>query len=327
MLDRRIFVGQFRHKMEAFVDISLPIFGIMLAGWFAGRSGLLGQDSTAALNGFVFFVSLPALLFVSSARAPVNAILDVGLISVVVGGYVLTGIIAGVIARIFFSKKIGEVALNTGCSVFANTGYMGIPLMLTAFGPIATNAAVGTVLANILLVLGIATALLEIEKSDARGLSAIQQALLGLVRSPLVVACVAGMGVSAIGIEMPSAAYRFLDLLGAAAGPCALFAMGLFLVGQSVRNDMAEVGWITFLKLIIHPLSTWLIAAFLLPLDPLEEAVAVVMACLPTGGLMFVLSQRYGVYVQRSTAVILVSTVLSVITVSVILQYYLSLLS
>ena len=311
--------------MEAFVDVTLPIFGIIFAGWLAGRSGLLGQDSTAALNGFVFYVSLPALFLASTSRAPVDAVLDVDLLAVIAGGYAVTGVIAAIACRLFFSQRIGEIALNTGTSVFANTGYMGIPLMLTAFGSVATNATIGAVLANLFIVLGLATAFLEIDKTGAKGLSVIKQAVMGLIRSPLLAACAVGMAISAVGLSLPGTAMRFLDLLGAAAGPCALFAMGLFLVGQSVRRGAGEVGWLTFLKLIVHPLSTWFIAVYILPLDPLEEAVAVLMATLPTGGLMFVLAQKYGVYIQRSTATILVSTVLSVVTVSLALQYYVDL--
>ena len=54
-------------------------------------------------------------------------------------------------------------------------------------------------------------------------------------------------------------------------------------------------------------------------LDPLWAASAVILAALPTGSLVFVLATQYGVYVQRATAAILVSTVLSVVTLSVLL--------
>lgn len=313
--------------MEAFIDVTLPIFGIIFAGWLAGRSGLLGQDSTAALNGFVFYVSLPALFIAATSRAPVEAVLAVDLLLVIAAGYAVTGGLAAAVSRLFFSKRTGEVALNTGCAVFANTGYMGIPLMLTAFGPVATNATIGAVLANLFIVLGLATAFLEIDKTGAKGISVLTQAMLGLVRSPLLVACAMGLAISASGFSLPGTALRFLDLLGAAAGPCALFAMGLFLVGQSVRRGAGEVGWLSVLKLIVHPLVTWLFAVYIWPLEPLEEAIAVLMATLPTGGLMFVLAQKYGVYIQRSTATILVSTVLSVITVSAALQYYVTLVN
>lgn len=308
--------------MNALLDVVFPVFAIILAGWLAGRFRLLGQDSTAALNGFVYFIALPALFVSTTAAAPVDAVLDWRLLAVVGGGYVLTAIPMAILARVFFSKRIGEVGLHAGAAVFANTGYMGIPLTLAAFGTAAVNPMIATVLANLFLVLGFAAAVLEIDKTGSTGPRVVLVAIQGIARSPLLAACLLGMAISAVGLTIPGPAQNFLDLLGSAAGPCALFAMGLFLVGQSVRRGAVEVGWISIAKLILHPLATWLIARYVLPLDPLEEAVAVLMAALPTGGLIFVLAQRYEVYVQRATAAILVSTVASVVTVTLVIQYY-----
>lgn len=313
--------------MQALIDFSIPVFAIILAGWLAGRFRLLGQDSTAALNGFVFFIALPALFLASTSRAPVEAVLNWPLLAVVAGGYLFTAIPIAFIARIFFAKRIGEIGLHSASSVFANTGYMGIPLGLAAFGESATNPMIATVLANIFIVLGLATAMMEVDRTGSKGPRIAYDAVRGLVRSPLLCALALGLTLSALGITIPGPGLKFLDLLAGAAGPCALFAMGLFLVGQSVRRGAVEVSWVTFVKLIIHPLATWLIAHYLIPLEPLEEAIAVVMASLPTGGLIFVLAQRYGIYVQRASAVILVSTILSVVTVSFILQHYVDLLN
>lgn len=308
--------------MHVLIEITIPIFAIIFAGWLAGRFKLLGQDSSAALNGFVYFIALPAMFVSSTSQAPVGSVLDWDLLAVVAGGYLATAIPVAVLARIFFSKRIGEIGLHSGSSVFANTGYMGIPLTLTAFGDAATNAMIATVLANLFIVLGIASAVMEVDRTGAKGPRVVVDSIKGLVRSPLLVACCFGMTLSALNLSVPGPALRFLDLLGAAAGPCALFAMGLFLVGQSVRRGAGEVAWITVAKLVFHPLLTWVFAVYIIPLDPLEEAVAVLMAALPTGGLIFVLAQRYGVYVQRATAVILVSTILSVATVTLVIQYY-----
>ncbi|MDW3206243.1 MAG: AEC family transporter [Alphaproteobacteria bacterium] len=311
--------------MQALIDVSIPVFGIILAGYLAGRFKLLGQDSTAALNGFVYFIALPALFVSSTSQAPVAEVLDWRLLAVIGGGYIVTALPVAILARILFSKRIGEVGLHSAAAVFANTGYMGIPLVLTAFGAAATNAMIAAVLANLFIVLGIASAVMEVDRTGATGPRVVVDAVRGLIRSPLLWACAVGMVLSAIQVSIPGPALKFLDLLGAAAGPCALFAMGLFLVGQSVRRGAAEVTWITVVKLVVHPVATWLIAHYLIPLDPLEEAVAVIMAALPTGGLIFVLAQRYGVYVQRATAAILVSTIVSIATVSFALQHYVDL--
>jgi malonate transporter len=71
-----------------------------------------------------------------------------------------------------------------------------------------------------------------------------------------------------------------------------------------------------------QPLITWGLAATIFPMDPFWTASAVILAALPTGALTFVVAQRYGVYVERTSAVILVSTVVSVLTLSLLLAVY-----
>ncbi len=93
--------------------------------------------------------------------------------------------------------------------------------------------------------------------------------------------------------------------------------MGLFLVGKSFRGDIKEIGLLTGLKLVVHPLLAWGMLA-LVPLDDAWAKSLLVLAALPTGSLVFVLSSRYGVYTQRSTGVILASTLVSVATLSLL---------
>ncbi len=137
-------------------------------------------------------------------------------------------------------------------------------------------------------------------------------------KSPLLLSAAAGLGASAVGFEPPQALGTFCDLLGVTAGPCALFAIGLFMVGKKLRHGLGEVLWVSLLKLVAQPLVTWWLAYDLLHLSPVFAASAVMMAALPTGALAFVLAQRYEVYIQRSTSVILVSTVLSVASLTVL---------
>ncbi len=84
-----------------------------------------------------------------------------------------------------------------------------------------------------------------------------------------------------------------------------------------------EVGWITILKLLIHPAVTWVLAGLVLDMPPLWVASAVIMASLPTAALVFVLADKYQIFLERAAASIVVTTVVSVISVSVILAYYL----
>jgi predicted permease len=140
---------------------------------------------------------------------------------------------------------------------------------------------------------------------------------------PLVLSASAGLAWSATGLPLPVPIENFCSTIGAAASPTALFAIGLFMVGRQVTAGLAEVSWLVFLKLIVNPAIALLLILLFFPMEPIWVASAVIMSALPTGGLVFILAQKYDIYLQRSTSAILISTVLSLLTLSAVMIYYL----
>ena len=304
----------------AVLDVVLPVFGIVLAGYLCGRFGLLGQASSEALNSFVYFVALPALFFVSMARVPVADVLNLPFLAAFGGGVLIVAVISLPVSKLVFGNGLGPSGLHALSATFANTGYMGIPLLVTAFGPSAALPAIIATVLNGAVVMAIGIAVIEADLARGRGAGRIvADVATGVAKSPLVLSAVAGILASALALPLPNALVTFCDILGAAAPPCALFAIGLFMAGRAITTGMGEVAWLTALKLLVQPAVTWVIAVPLLGLDPLWAACAVTLAALPTGSLVFVLASQYGVYTQRATAAILVSTVFSVVTLSALL--------
>ena len=145
--------------------------------------------------------------------------------------------------------------------------------------------------------------------------------LIALLRNPVFLSTAAGLTVSAIGITIPTPMVTFFKLLGGAFIPCALFAAGLFIAGCSVAGKTAEIGWLVCAKLFLHPLVTWWLAYRVFELEGILPAIAVLQAALPSGVPVFVLAQQYNTFVTRSNAVIVVSTMLSVLTLSGLLIF------
>jgi malonate transporter and related proteins len=307
--------------MQAVVDVVLPVFGLILVGYLAGRFRLLGQESSEALNKFVYFFALPALLFVGMARVPAHDVLNLPFLAAFMGGIVIVFVLAVVVGRFAFPGTGAAVTLGGMSAIFANVGYMGIPLFLTAFGPKGVLPAVISAVAMAALTMATGVVIIELAMSAGHGLGkALKNVGRAVATNPLVIGPVLGFAWNAAGIPLPKPLGVFADLLGAASGPAALFAIGLFLASQSLNALMGgrkaiEVVWLLLLKLVVQPLVTWWIAVAV-GLGPFWTASAVILSALPTGALVFVLAQQYGVYVQRASAVILASTVVSVITLS-----------
>jgi predicted permease len=300
------------------LDVVLPVFGVILAGWLCGRFGLLGQASSEALNRFVYFVALPALFFVSTARVPLAGIFNGRFLAAYGGGALLAAVPAVLVCRRLWPERPAAVTLQGLSAIFANTGYMGLPLLVAAFGKPAALAAVLATVLNGAVVMASGIALIEADLASAAGAGRIlADAARAVARSPLVLSAVGGILWSAVGLPVPTPLGAFGDLLGAAAPPSALFAMGLFLAGRRIARSLPEVSWLTAVKLVGQPAATWAIGRAV-GLDAAWLAWAVTLAALPTGSLVFILAQQYGIYVQRAVAVILLSTLVSVITLSVL---------
>lgn len=306
--------------MEALLTVSLPVFGLILFGYLAGRFGVLGTQSSEALNRFVYYFALPALLFIFVARAPLERIFYWPFLAAWGGSLVLVFALTAVIGRFLYRDRLAVLALRSMNTSFANTGYMGIPLVITAFGNAAAlPAIIGTAFMSIVFI-SLTIALIETDLSQGVGTVGIGRDVgLALAKNPIIVPVVAGVLVPAFSLPLPVPLERFCDLLGSAAGPCALFAIGLFIAGQSLREDLVQVSGLVFIKLTVHPLLTWLLVIGVFELEPLWATVTILMSALPTGANCFVLAQRYQVFVAPTSATILLSTVLSVVTVSFLL--------
>lgn len=306
--------------MDALLTVSVPVFGLILCGYLAGYFGVLGAQSSEALNRFVYYFALPALLFIFVARAPLERILYWPFLAAWGGSLALSFGLTALLARLVYRDRLAVVGLRSMNASFANTGYMGIPLAITAFGEAAgLPAIIATAFMGIVLI-SLTIALIETDLSTKAGAGGIARDVgLALAKNPLVLSVAAGALVSAFGISIPLPLAKFFDLLSSAAGPCALFAIGLFISGQSVREGLHEAALITAIKLLVHPAIAWLLLATVFEVEPLWATVTILIAALPTGANCFVLAQRYNVFVAPTSATILLSTALSVVTISLLL--------
>ena len=136
----------------------------------------------------------------------------------------------------------------------------------------------------------------------------------------MIVAISLGLLWSGFGIPIPAPMNDFLSILGGAATPGALFAIGASLAGKSAER-IEVAGWLSFCKLILHPAFVAIGVLFVFPIDPFAASVLIAAAALPVAGNVYMLAQHYGVAPQRVSAAILVSTLLSIVTVSVIIAW------
>ena len=295
----------------------LPVFGLVACGYLAGRFHVVTQASSQALNQFVYAFALPAMLFVAVYRGSLEEILSGAFLLAVIVATVGTAL-AGFLLS-YFANGAGpaESTMRALNASFANTGYLGIPLVTVAYGErAALPAALATVATNFVS-FALAIVCLELFVNPHRG--GVRRALNGVIMSPLIWPIFLAVLLVALQVKIPLPAERFATLLAAAAGPCALFAIGLFVSQLSIRAGAAASWQTTLLKLVLHPLLMAALVFWLLPVDALWAKIAVVCASLPLGATAIVLAQRYKLLEAETSAGAVVSTAASLLTVSLVM--------
>ena len=246
----------------------------MVAGYLTGRSRLLPATASEVLSRFVFVIALPALIFASSSSITIAEFFNWRYIGTLGGGMLAMFCIGMVVARYLFPGSLTAISLHGLTAMYSSTGYIGLPLVLTVFGDAAwVPGIIGAIITG-LVFSPLAIVLAEMDRNGSDGFR-IWAPLIAVFTRPPIIATVAGLSVSAVGVDIPLPVATFFELLGGAFVPCALFAAGLFIAGCSVHGATAEISWLVFAKLILHPLITWWLAYRVFELDGILPVVAV----------------------------------------------------
>src|SRR3990167_7573208 len=187
--------------------------------------------------------------------------------------------------------------------------YFALSAMLFGF---AANLDVGVVFSSVL------TILIAGLREGRMSWGIFRVLAMGLLRNPMIVSVVLGLAWGATGAALPLPVNKFMTMLGAAATPCALFAIGASLAGRSAERMEVAV-WLAFAKLVLHPVAVAVMALVVFPVDRYAAGVMIAAAAVPVAGNVFILAQHFGVAPQRVSTSILISTAVSVLTVTAVI--------
>jgi hypothetical protein len=298
---------------------TLPFFALIGLGFWAGRARFFTPEATAYLTKFVFYFALSAMLFRFAANLSLAEIWDARLAAAYLWACATVYALA-MGAAFWRGVSLEEAAVEAQCAVIGNTGFLGVPMLVVLMGPQAAGPVI-LVLAIDLIVFSSVITLIMTAAREGRFSPRIAGVLgRGLLANPMILSMSLGLGWSATGWAVPGPVNEFLAILGAAATPGALFAIGASLATKSAERLEVAV-WLSFCKLVLHPAAVAFAAFVLFKADPGRAAVTVAAAALPVAGNVYILAQHYGVAPQRVSASILVSTAVSILTVSAVIAW------
>ncbi|WP_313378025.1 AEC family transporter [Achromobacter insolitus] len=307
--------------MNAVITSALPVFALILTGWLAARWRILGPGATDALNRYVVYLSLPALLFRAMTQVDLAHMAHWGFVGAFAGGIAVTFLASFIGAR-RTQGALTDRSIQGLAASYANAGYMGIPLCLALLGPDSMAPATFTTLLTASVLFGFAIALIEFDRQQTPNLpSTLFKVGRALLRNPLLAAPLLGLAWAFTGLALPEGVDRYVALLGASASPCALVTIGLFLAQTETSSSGPGVMRLVSGKLLLQPAVTALLAFYVFAMPPVWAWTAVLMSALPIGTGPFMLAQMYGRDARVTSRAILVSTVASVLTVSLLVAW------
>ena len=300
------------------LNLTIPFFGVIALGAFSRAISFFEEDMGVKLARFAFYFILPPFFFLAITAAPVDKLMNIGFIIRYEAATFLVLVSSAIISSYLFGLRGIERGLFGLNAAYPNVGYIGFPLCIMAFGneaalPLAMILAIDTI---VLLVL---TACFMSTDREGAFFASLRHTSLQLVKNPLIVSAFIGIGWAYLGLPVPLLADRFMTMLAGAAAPSALFALGITLWGSDIKGAKAELGYMVWAKLFIHPA---LIAFFFIALPGMDKIwiqTAILSASLPIAANVFAMSQYYGVYTQRTASAIMLSTVIASITTPAVL--------
>lgn len=305
--------------MSVFLDIVLPVFALLGIGYAAAALDLFDAAATRALSRFVFQFALPVMLFSSLAKQGAPAGFAPGYLLAFFAGAAASACLTALIApRLGPIERRGRVIAGFS-SAYGNVILLGIPLVLTAFGDEASLPLFVLVTFHGPILMTIVTVLLEAGGDGTERKNLLLGTAKGLVANPILIGLVGGILFGATGLELPKTVAASAELLGRAALPTALFAMGASLRGYRIRGALPLAFTMVGLKLVLQPLIVWLLVDHVFRLASPWSDIAIVLAAMPTGINAYLFAARYQSGEAEAATAILISTALSLVSVSVIL--------
>lgn len=304
--------------MVTLLQTLVPVYGLMALGWASARARVIDEGGLRGLVLFVFTFSIPALLLSSLATLEIPADIEWGFLIAFYVGSLFTWAIGLALGRFVFDRPLADQAIFGLGAAFSNLFLIGLPVVLTALGDEASfpmMLIIGFHSATFLPI----TVLLVQADPDREGRTGLLTVLADVLRNPVIVALLLGTAVNALDVALWPPILSILDLLGAAAIPCALFALGGSLHGYPVGGDAAPSISLALLKLVVHPLLVWFIAVPLLGLSGIAVAVAVLMAAMPSAVFVYLFGARYEAAAMIGARTVLLTSVASFVTLAVVL--------
>jgi len=313
--------------------IASPIFGIAIFGFISAKLRWVSENNSKVLNRFVFYFAVPILLLRTFVNSDLPDTLPIDLLaSFYIPIAILYFIGLFITAKVFRHNHSKRVITAMG-STFGNGVLLGLPILLSTAGEKGIVPYFILLSFHGLSIFTVSTILLErgkqISIDEFEGLpdqnnpklKSIYKTLSSIGRNPILAGIIVGLTMNFLDLKLPYTLDKMGEIMSQAVTPCSLFALGATMSHYKLSGQIPAALTITFSKIIVMPLSVWFLGAQVFNLDANSLLAMMIFAMMPTGVSAYVFAEEYKTGISVSTTTIMLSTLLSMITIPIFINF------
>ncbi|WP_424833169.1 AEC family transporter [Ruegeria sp.] len=301
--------------LQSLINVILPVFLVIGAGYATTRSGYLTETHIEGLMKFTQGFAIPCLLFLAISHLDLSASFDPGLL---ISFYAAAGLCfaAGILgARMIFHREWEDCVAIGFCCLFSNSVLLGLPITERAFGPDSLTGNYAIIAIHSPFCYGLGITVMEVIRNRGHsGGRMLRAVLTAMFKNALILGIALGFAVNLTGIAIPAVVDEALGLITRAALPGALFALGGVLVKYRPEGDLRAIIFVCCIALLLHPSLVWLMGvSAALPQDLFRSGV--LTAAMAPGFNAYIFANMYGRAKRVAASSVLIGTAASILTV------------
>lgn len=294
------------------LNMSLPLFVLLGLGFLLARKGLFTEDFISRTSDLVYYVLLPAKLFLDIAGTDLSTAFSPRYVAVAVLGCLLQFAVAWGSGNLLCRDKGKQSAFSHAC-FRGNFVYLGLALLQNIYGT-TTVASTAVIMALVMPLYNIQGVVLLAAKENQGGIR-LGAVLSSVLKNPMVLAILIGLPFALFQVELPYVATKSLGYLQAATSPLALLMVGASIRTDAIRTDLSLILKASGVKLLVMPLI-WAVLAVAAGLTPEQTVTLIIVGAMPATVNVYIITEKMGGNGRLACAIVVVSHLLSLVTMT-----------
>ncbi len=296
-----------------FVSLTAPLFMLVFIGYGLARWSDWPRSVSEGLSKFVFSTAIPALLFRLMSDFSKLPPVDARVLIAFFGGCFAVFVLARIVGWALFGMDGSAQSVFAMAGIFANNVLLGVPLAKVTLGERAMPSMSLVLVFNALVLWTLVTVSVEWSRTRSVSLAGLVRTAVNVLTNPVVASILLGTAWGFTGIALPRFVDDTLSLVANSAIPLSLIALGMSLGEHGVRAQWRESLVMTAMKLAVHPAAVFAIA-WTLSLPALETQTVVMLATLPVGANVYLMSREFRTLEAAVATSLVLTTALAAVT-------------